>query len=98
MDGPRKYHTKWSKSDRERQISYDTTNVWNLKHDINEHIYKTEIDSRHRKQIYGFQQEWLGMNEEFGINVLHTIIYKVDNKQGPTVYHKELCSVSCNNL
>ena len=27
MDGPRDYHTKWSKSDRERQISYDSTYV-----------------------------------------------------------------------
>ena len=25
MDGPRDYHTKWSKPDRERQISYDIT-------------------------------------------------------------------------
>ena len=24
MDGPRDYHTKWSKSDKERQISYIT--------------------------------------------------------------------------
>ena len=24
MDGPRDYHTKWNKSDRERQISYIT--------------------------------------------------------------------------
>ena len=24
MDGPRDYHTKWSKPDRERQISHDT--------------------------------------------------------------------------
>ena len=23
MDGPRDYHTKWKKSDRERQMSYD---------------------------------------------------------------------------
>ena len=23
MDGPRDYHTKWSKLERERQISYD---------------------------------------------------------------------------
>ena len=29
MDGPRDYHTKWSKSDRERQI-YDITHMWNL--------------------------------------------------------------------
>ena len=31
MDGPRDYHTEWSESDRERQISYDTTYMWNLK-------------------------------------------------------------------
>ena len=42
MDGPRDYHTKWSKSERERQISYDITYVWNLKYDTNEPIYETE--------------------------------------------------------
>ena len=31
MDGPRNYHTKWSKLDRKRQISYDITYIWNLK-------------------------------------------------------------------
>ena len=31
MNGPRDYHTKWSKSDRERQILYDITYMWNLK-------------------------------------------------------------------
>ena len=31
MDGPREYLTKWSKSDRERQMSYDITYMWNLK-------------------------------------------------------------------
>ena len=46
MDGPIDYHTKWSKSDRERQISYDITYMWNLKNDTNEPIYKTETDSQ----------------------------------------------------
>ena len=49
MDGPRDYQTKWSKSDRERQISYDITNItymWNIKkNDTNGLIYKTERDS-----------------------------------------------------
>ena len=31
VDGPRNYHTKWNKSDKERQISYDITYMWNLK-------------------------------------------------------------------
>ena len=46
MDGLRDYHTKWSKSERERQISYDITYMWNLKYDTNDLIYKTEIDSQ----------------------------------------------------
>ena len=35
MNGPRDYHTKWSKSDREKQIPYDITYRWNLKYDTN---------------------------------------------------------------
>ena len=46
MDGPRNYHIKRRKSDRERQILYSTTYMWNLKNDTNEHIYKTEIESQ----------------------------------------------------
>ena len=46
MHEPRDYHTKWSKSERERQIPYDVTYMWNLKYDTNEHIYETETDSQ----------------------------------------------------
>ena len=31
MDGSRDCHTEWSKSDRERQISYGITYMWHLK-------------------------------------------------------------------
>ena len=44
MDGPRHYHTKWNKL--ERQIPYDITYMWNLKYDRNELIYEREIDSQ----------------------------------------------------
>ena len=44
MDGPRDCYTKWSKSDRERQISYDMAYMWNLKKGTNELVYKTEIE------------------------------------------------------
>ena len=44
MDGPRDYHTEWSKSDRQRKISY-ITRMWNLKYDTNEPIYKTETNT-----------------------------------------------------
>ena len=42
MDATRDYHTKWSKSERERQIPYDITYMWNLKYNTNEPIYETE--------------------------------------------------------
>ena len=48
MDGPRDYHTKRSKSDRERQIPYDMTYMWNVKYNTNEHIYETETDIANR--------------------------------------------------
>ena len=41
MDGPRDDH---SKSDKEGQIPYDITFMWNLKYDTNEHIYETKTD------------------------------------------------------
>ena len=31
MNGPRHYQTKWSKSEKERQIPYDFTYMWDLK-------------------------------------------------------------------
>ena len=47
MDGPRDGHTRWCKSDRERQISYEITNMWNLiKNDTKELIHKAERDSK----------------------------------------------------
>ena len=44
MNGPRDCHTEWSKSDREREISYDIAYMWNQKKGTNELIYKTEIE------------------------------------------------------
>ena len=42
VNGPRGYYAQWKKSDKERQILYDTTYMWNLKNNINECICKTE--------------------------------------------------------
>ena len=36
MDVPRDHHTKWNKSKRERQISDDTTYLWNIKRNTND--------------------------------------------------------------
>ena len=45
MDGPRDYHTQWSKSER-GQIEYDIISMWNLKYDTNEPVCETETDSQ----------------------------------------------------
>ena len=46
MDATRDYPIKYSKSERERQIPYDTIYMWNLKYGTNEPICKTETDSQ----------------------------------------------------
>ena len=45
MDATRDYHIKGSKSERERQIPYNITYMWNLKYDTNEPMYETETKS-----------------------------------------------------
>ena len=49
MGWPRDYHTKWSKSDSKRQVSYDITYMWNLKNNTNELVCKTETYSQTKK-------------------------------------------------
>ena len=61
MNGPRDYHAKWSKSERERQISYDITYMWNLKYDTNEPIYEQETDSQTQRTDL-----WLPRGEDGG--------------------------------
>ena len=38
----RDYYSKWSKSERERQVSYDTTYMWNLKYGTNGPSHETD--------------------------------------------------------
>ena len=45
MNATRDDNTKWSMSERERQIPHAITYMWNLKYDTNEPIYETEIES-----------------------------------------------------
>ena len=44
MDATRDSHTKWNKSERERQIPYDIIYMGNLKYDSNKPFYETETD------------------------------------------------------
>ena len=87
MDGPRDYHTKWSKWDRERQVSYDITYMWNLKK-----WYKwTYLQNRNRltdleNELIVTKRGRQGRDSEAVWDwVVHTAIFKTDNQQGPTV-------------
>ena len=59
-----------------------------------------------QKQAHRFKKQTLvakggkwqgGINWEFETDT-YTTIFKIENQQGPTLQHKELCSVFCNNL
>ena len=62
MDAARDSHTKWSKSEWERQIPYDITYIYKLKYGANDPIYKIETD--HGQQTCGCLR-W-GEGEEVG--------------------------------
>ena len=47
MGGPRDDHT--TEVVRQRQVTYDATQMWNLKYDTNELVYKTETYSQTQK-------------------------------------------------
>ena len=53
MDGPRNYHIKWSMSDRERQISYDSTYMESVSH----------MESKKMKQVNLFTKQRLVENK-----------------------------------
>ena len=46
MDGLGGYYAKWNKSDRERQILYNSTSMWNLKIQQTSEYNKKESDSQ----------------------------------------------------
>ena len=82
MDAARDSHTKWSKSERERQIPYDITSMWSLKYGTNEPIYKTETESQNRLVATKGEGRGSGMDWEFG--------FRMDKQWGPGVQHREL--------
>ena len=63
---------------------------------------KQEKTHRHRKQTYGYQRGKGRRGEEDKLGgwdyQIQTTIYKIDKLQGPTIKHRELCSISYNKL
>ena len=83
MDATRDSYTKWSKSERERQISYDITYMWNLKYGTNVPFYKTETDSqaKNRFVIANGDRGGGGMDLKFGANKYELLHFeRISNK------------------
>ena len=87
MDGPRDYHTKWSKTERKREISYDIVYMRNLKKRCLQMSLFTKqrlTDVENRLKVTKGERcggERLGVRDWH----VHTAIFKIDNQQGPTV-------------
>ena len=71
MDATGDYHTKWSKSEREREIPYDTTYMWNLKYGTNEEA------SVLYKLMYILNYSNLLFNKATYLNLSDTVCIKI---------------------
>ena len=69
MGGTTDSHTKWSKSERERQIPYDIAYIWNLIYGKNKPFHRKETNGL-GEQICGCQwgREESEMGWESGVN------------------------------
>ena len=87
MDATRDYYTKWSKSERERQIPCDTTYMWNLKYGTNEPIYKIETDSQAQRTDSWLPRGWWRREgwAAAGGEQMPTATFKMEKQQAPTV-------------
>ena len=99
-DGPRDDHAKWSIPGGERLIWYNlyvgyrTWHIWtylqnrNRLIDMENKLMVTKGESRSRGRDKLGVWDWH----------IHITVYKTDKQQEPTIEHRELYSVSCNNL
>ena len=68
MDGTRDYHTKWSKSDRERQILYYIPYMWNLQNNTSEFIdKKNRLTDMENKLLVTKRLRWEGKTDKLGV-------------------------------
>ena len=59
---------------------------------------KQRQNHRHREQTYGYERGKRQDKSGAWNQQIQTIMYKIDKQQGPTVQHRELYSLHCNNL
>ena len=75
MNGPRDYHTEWSKSDREGGRAYDIPYLRNLKrNDANELTKQRLTDLENELTGAGLKDGGEGIVREFGID-MYTLLF-----------------------
>ena len=81
---------------RQRQISYDITYMWNLKHSTNQFIYETDSETQktNLRLLRGSGGDKLIVWDW----QMQTTVYKVNKQQGPIIQDRELFSISCKKL
>ena len=98
MDGPGDDHTKWNKSDKETQISYDISYMWDLKK-----WYKWTYLQDRNTNLDNRLKVMKGKGERNRLEVwdwhVHMTIFKTDNLQWDLLRHKkEYIWVSSNEV
>ena len=105
VDEPRACYTEWSKSEREKEISYTNVYIWNLERQYWWKLF-AEDQWRHRcrEQTYGHgggqrgageRRRWDAWREQHG-NIHYP--WKIDGQWEFAVWHRELKLGLCNNL
>ena len=75
MDGIGDYYTKWSKSEREKQTSYDIAYKWNLKNTMPMNLFTNQKQTHTLREQLLVTVGWGGRGDrEFGIDQ-YTLLY-----------------------
>ena len=75
MDRPKIYYTKWSKSDKERQISYDNFHMRNLKKMIEMNLFTKQKQTHRLRNESGYDEGRGGCEDsEFRIST-YVLLY-----------------------
>ena len=93
MDGPRKYYIS-EVNQKEKNKFYIISLIYEISYT------KQQQTHRNRKQIYNYQRLEGGREGQIRYTGLtdKTTIHKIDKQQEFTVWHRELYSITCNNL
>ena len=70
--------------------------MWDKKK-IQMNLKKQKKAHRLRDRIYGYRGKGGDKRDRLGVwdRHVHTVLFKMVNQQGPTVEHRELCSIFC---